>query len=465
MNYLNRELFYILVLPLLIWANLNAKVYAGLDIEITQGVDASVPVAVYPFNLSANNLRANISQNDVSVINKVIAADLYRCGLFKPLEQSLINYQALNKLPVAFLQRQEVDYAIRGLVEQTSTDRYQVSFELIDLFQLASSASKTNNDPDQLNVSSKPVILTQSFTTSSNSFRTLGHHISDLIYERLTGIKGVFSAKVAYVNVKTLRNDKREYILEVADSDGYNPQSLLVSSEPVMSPTWSPSGKQIAYVTFEGHRSKIKVIELATGNTKTLSSFKGINGAPAWSPDGNKIALVLSKENVPKIYLLNLADNKLSQITYGTSIDTEPRWSPDGRALIFTSNRSGGPQIYKYELANSKINRLTYDGNYNARASFTPDGKKLVMLHRSQDNYFKIAVQDLATSNVDIISTSTMDESPSVSANGQQIIYATKDPKNGLKGILSEVSIDGRVKLKRAAREGDVQEPSWSPYL
>ncbi|MBP9723058.1 MAG: Tol-Pal system beta propeller repeat protein TolB [Gammaproteobacteria bacterium] len=423
------------------------NIYAGLDIEITQGVDASVPIAIYPFTTNTNQ-----NDNDIAVLNKVIASDLYRCGLFKPLEQPMISYASLDRLPVSNLQRQNIEYVIRGLVEPKPGNNLQVNFELIDLYQLAN--RNDNKTP--------PVLLTKSFPANYNNLRSLGHHISDLIYEKLTGIKGVFSAKIAYVNVKWLSKKKREYVLEIADSDGYNPQALVVSSEPLMSPTWNPNGRQLAYVTFEGFRSKIKVVDLATGSSKVISSFKGINGAPSWSPDGNKMALVLSKENVPKVYILDLFTNKLEQITFGPSIDTEPRWAPNGKSLIFTSSRGGGPQIYSYNLDNSKITRLTFDGNYNARASFTPDGKKLVMVHRSPDSDFKIAVQDLETFNLDVLTTSSMDESPSVSANGQQIVYATRD---GQKGILGEVSIDGRIKLKRPAREGDVQEPSWSPYL
>lgn len=424
--------------------------YAGLDIEITQGVDASVPIAIYPFNNSVAN------QNSI-ILNKVIASDLYRCGLFKPLEQMQLPYSSVDKLPITTLQNQEVEYVVRGQVEGS-----KVSFELIDLFQLANKNVPSSPNQDMVNSTSKPVILAKSFTANNNSYRALAHHISDLIYEKLTGIKGVFSTRIAYINVKWIPGKKRQYILEIADSDGYNPQALFVSNEPIMSPTWSPNGKQVAFVTFEGHRSKIKVVDLATGRSKVVSSFKGINGAPSWSPDGSKMAIVLSKENVPKVYILNLMNNQLQQVTFGTSIDTEPRWAPDGRSLIFTSSRGGGPQIYRYDLADNKITRLTYEGNYNARASFTPDGKKIVMVHRNPDSNFKIAVQDLASSNVDVLTASALDESPSISANGQQIIYATRD---GQKGILGEVSIDGRVKLKRPAREGDVQEPSWSPYL
>lgn len=462
----------------------SSSYYAILDIEITQGVDTAVPVAIYPFEISANNNnnKQNYNKTDLDNISKVISADLYRSGLFLPKQQDNINkiINNLNELPVEKLQNQEVEYIITGNIEVNPYDRYTVSFQLISLYNLLDLNNDSNTlensrgtEPkEQFNIENNKlktskikdaIILNKSFDISGKYIRNLSHHISDLIYERLTGIKGVFSSKIAYVNVVWDRSNKREYILEIADSDGYNPQKLLVSSEPIMSPTWHPNGKQIAFVSFTGNRSKIKIADLSTGNTRTVTSFKGINGAPAWSPDGTKMALVLSQENMPKIYTLDLSNNKLTRITSGTAIDTEPRWAPDSKSLIFTSSRGGGPQIYSYNFDNKVIKRLTYDGNYNARGSFTPDGSKLVMIHRGEDEKgFNIAVQDLTTYNLDVLTESTMDESPSVSANGQQIIYATKD---GEKGILAEVSIDGRVKLKRPATIGDVQEPAWSPYL
>lgn len=461
--------------------------YAILDIEITQGVDTAVPIAVYPFSVNTSNLANQDGsvdtnnakyQESLNIISSIIAADLYRSGLFLPKRQSEYSNQIdLNNLPIANLQEQQVEYLVKGNVNINPYGRYQVSVQLVDLYQALDIGSQSNNNLNdkkakQLSLQGsqlmtkdfdKSLLINKSFEITADHLRYLAHHISDLIYERLTGIKGVFTSRIAYVNVVWRQDGSREYTLEVADSDGYNPRSLLVSSEPIMSPTWSPDGKRIAYVSFMGNRSKINIVELATGNTRTVTSFKGINGAPSWSPDGRKMALVLSREEVPKIYLLDLADNKLMKLTSGPAIDTEPRWAPDAKSIIFTSNRGGGPQIYKYNLADKKVSRLTYEGNYNARASFTPDGSKLIMIHRQEGaSGFNIAVQDLETYNVDILTRSDMDESPSISANGQQIIYATKE---GNRGILAEVSIDGRIKIKRPAQIGDVQEPAWSPYL
>jgi TolB protein len=455
--------------------------YAILDIEITNGIDSAVPVAIYPFNINLDNSysRDNIDMNKLNIVYNVIAHDLYRSGLFTPKIQSdVLSNVTLNALPITKLQEQQIEYLVKGNIVANANGKYKVSVELIDVYQLmgaltsstdstgstgSNSAARPSNKGSVANQLARSVLIDSSFEAPQEYLRNLAHHISDIIYERLTGIKGVFSSRIAYVNVVTNNAGKRQYVLEVADSDGYNSKPLLVSSEPIMSPAWSPSGKEIAYVSFLGNRSKINIVQLNSGNTRTVTAFKGINGAPSWSPDGSKMALVLSHEQVPKIYVLNLANNKLTQLTTGSSIDTEPRWSPDGKSLVFTSNRSGGPQIYKFNFDDNKITRLTYDGNYNARASFTPDGKKLIMVHRSERGAsFNIAVQDLTTFNLDILTRADMDESPSISANGQQIIYATKE---GNKGILAEVSIDGRVKIKRPAQIGDVQEPAWSPYM
>lgn len=444
--------------------------WAILDIEITQGIDTAVPIAIYPFDINTANVsnREVVAREKLEELTKVISSDLYRSGLFLPkMQNTQVGNLPLNQLPASDLQRQEVEYVIRGYIEANPYDRYMVKFELIGLYQLLDLKSPRAEPGEGSRLVAADlndaVLYKNSFSSSSKYLRNLAHHISDLIYEKITGIRGVFSSKIAYVNVVWKGNGKQEYILEVADSDGYNPQNLITSSEPIMSPTWSPKGDEIAYVSFMGNRSKIRVVNLSTGNTKTVTSFKGINGAPAWSPDGTKMALVLSQENTPKVYSLDLAANKLTQLTTGPAIDTEPRWAPDGRSIIFTSNRGGGPQIYRYTFKDKTIKRLTYDGSYNARASFTPDGNKLVMIHRGEnEDGFKIAVQDLTTFNMDVLTNSSMDESPSVSANGQQIIYATKE---GNRGILAEVSIDGRVKLKRPAQVGDVQEPAWSPYL
>lgn len=451
---------YLIIILISIYTQLGL---AALDIEITQGVDSAVPIAVYPFDIIYDDKQELSQQLDLSVLTNVIAKDLYRSGLFNSKLQEKQNSKInIHNLPIENLQQDNIEYVITGTVHVQSNNQLEISVQLINLYQVSDLLDSDGNAPGKQDLNNA-VLFNKTYSVDAIILRNLAHHISDQLFEQLTGIKGIFLSKIAYVNAVWRNKSEREYTLEVSDSDGFNPKKILVSSQPIMSPSWHPNGKEIAYVSFSGNRSKINTIDLATGNIKTLTAFKGINGAPVWSPDGTKMAVVLSKEKVPKIYIADFKNNTLKQITKGTAIDTEPRWAPNGKSIIFTSNRGGGPQIYQYDFDSKEIERLTFEGSYNARASFTPDGTKLVMVHRPKDQKdFKIAVQDLGTYNLDVLTDSSMDESPSVSANGQQIIYATME--NG-KGILAEVSIDGRVKIRRPAKIGDVQEPAWSPYL
>lgn len=399
----------------------------ALDLELTQGVNAALPIGINTFG----------QDSAAQEVTDAIDNDLRLSGQFK-----IISAAGLDGQSAAMWQRAGADSVLSGRVSRIGSGRYDVSFQLID----AASQGK--------------LLLAKSYQVNQSELRALAHHISDEIYEKLTGERGVFSTKIAYILVNR-EIGRTRYSLEVADMDSSNPQSLLVSSEPIMSPAWSPDGTQIAYVSFEKKKAQIFSVVVATGQRRLLTDFPGINGAPAWSVDGRSLAVVLSKGGTPKIYTVDLATGLMKQRTFGEAIDTEPRFSPDGQSLLFTSGRGGTPQIYKLSLNDGAITRMTYDGNYNARASFTPNQQHIVMLHRDEGQ-FNIGVQEMMSGRITPLTHSPMDESPTIAPNGRLILYATRYQDQG---VLAMTSIDGRVNMRLPSRGGDVQEPAWSPYL
>ncbi len=401
---------------------------AALDLELTQGINAALPIGIDAFGGSSQ------AQNLVGVIDN----DLRLSGQFKIIAGS----QGLENPGVGYWQRAGADSVLTGKINRLGGDRLEVSYELLD----AAAQGR--------------LLLSKSYQINDNQLRSLAHHISDEVYEKLTGERGIFSTRIAYILVRRSPG-KTQYSLEVADADSSNPRSLLVSSEPIMSPTWSPDGKQIAYVSFEKKRAQIFNVSVASGQRRLLTDFPGINGAPSWSPDGRQLAVVLSKGGSPKIYSVDLSSGAMKQLTFGGAIDTEPRFAPDGRSILFTSGRGGSPQIYRLSVADGSVARVSYDGNYNARASYTPNQQNIVMLHR-EDRQFNIGVQNVASGRITPLTDSQMDESPTVSPNGRLILYATHYQD---KGVLAIVSLDGRIKMRLPSRDGDVQEPAWSPYL
>jgi len=445
--------FFLLIITNTVFVNAS---YAVLDIEITKGVDAAIPIAVVPFKYQFLDDANSLDEKNIKAdkIENVVTLDLYRSGLFNPINTSKLEQKPVDikEVNYSYWRNLGVENVIIGKVTEIKPEIYQVHFDLVDIYNIPSNGKATSGSS----------FVSKTYEVSPKGFRKLAHHISDVIFESLTGVKGNFSTKIAYVNVNWANPNKVEnYVLEVADFDGFNPQQVVISSEPLMSPVWHPSGKQISYVTFENQKAEIKTVDLITGKSKLITSFKGINGAPSWSPDGNKLAFVLSRDGSPNIYVLDTTTKKIKQVTKGWSIDTEPRWMPDGENIIFTSNRGGSPQIYKYNLRSGKTSRVTFNGGYNARGSVTPDGRTLVMLHK-RDGNFEIAMQNLATGDVKTLTDTKLDESPSISPNGNQIIYSTTDNN---RRILAAISLDGSVQLKLPARQGDVREPSWSPFL
>jgi TolB protein len=416
---------------------LGGQAQAALTIEITQGVDGALPVAIVPFGW-----QGPIGGSAPVDVSAVITADLARSGRFStlPVNDMLAHPHEGTEVNFRDWRLLNVESLVVGRVIN-SEGSYIVQFQLFDVFR------------------SQPLIG-YSIRSTAAGLRLTAHQISDLIYEALIGEKGAFATRIAYVTEQYGRDGSHQYSLQVADADGFNPQPVLNSTRPLLSPSWSPDGKKLAYVSFESNRPAIYIQEIDSGQRELLTSYPGLNGAPVWSPDGNKLALVLSKNGNADVFILDLVRRNLRQITRNYAIDTEPVWYPDGSALIFTSDRGGTPQLYRITLADQKVSRLTFEGRYNTRASFSPDGKRIAMVHKDDGSY-RIALMELDTGALQVLTDSKLDESPSFAPNGSMIIYATE---NKGRGVLSAVSVDGRVKQRLALQEGDAREPAWSPY-
>lgn len=422
-----------LLLLLLLAITLPAR--AELLIEVTEGRDDALPIAIAPFSTPDGQPAQDIAA--------IVSADLHRSGQFQPLaaEDLLSRPGQDDKILWRDFRVLGTDYLITGKVEEAAPQQYRVEYSLHD-------------------VPAQKEVLSQVYEPSASRLRDVAHAISDRVYEHLTGVRGAFSTKILYVTVD--QKQTRPYQLQYADADGARVQTILKSREPIMSPSWSPDGRKVAYVSFEDDGLPgIYVHDLATSSRERVSAFPGINGAPAWSPDGSRLAITLSRDGNPEIYSLELASGELARLTRHYGIDTEPRWLPDGDSLVFTSSRSGGPQIYRKDLKTGTVRRLTFEGAYNARSDVTPDGRYLIFVHRRNGD-FHIGVQDLKRGTFDVVTQTEMDESPSVAPNGSMIIYGTQ--REGA-GVLEAVSIDGRVKVKLPSREGEVREPAWSPFL
>jgi TolB protein len=409
--------------------------HAELVIEITQGRDDPTSIAVVPIAWSG----WGGAPEDVA---EVIQGDLARSGQFAPVAREDMLGLPTREAEVYFndWRTTNVEYLLIGRVTGGST--MSVEYELYDVFK-------------------QERVLQGRQIGLEKDLRMLAHRVSDEVYQQLTGVRGAFATKILYVAAKQRTRARSTYRLMLADSDGGRARELFKSREPVLSPSWAPDGKSIAYVSFETMRPAIYRHYIETGEREQLTNFKGLNGAPAFSPDGNSLAIVLSKDGNPDIYLLDLNTRNLLRLTRHYAIDTEPAWMPDGRSLLFTSDRGGRPQIYQIDIHSGRTERVTYEGSWNARASVAADGRTMVMVQQI-DTQFHIAVQDLIENKLQILTSTTLDESPSVAPNGSMLLYATK---YGERGILAAVSVDGGVKFRLPSREGDVREPSWSPYM
>jgi TolB protein len=411
---------------------------AQLTVEITRGVERPVPMAIVPFGWQG----PGAAPYDLAT---VITADLGNSGRFAPIPVANMLTRPTEPAEVNFSDWRilNVDVVVIGQLSETAPDRYTAVFQLFDVLR-----------GEQL--------LGFRLTSNQAGLRATAHRISDMIFEELTGIPGVFSTQIAYVTETRDASRVAHYALIVSDADGENAQTVTESDQPLMSPTWSPDGRSLAYVSFEGNRSQIFVQTLRTGSRRAVSQRPGINGAPAFSPDGRKLALTLSRDGNLDIYTLDLTNQVLIQITRESAIDTEPAWSPDGQSIYFTSDRAGRPQVYRVAAdAGQRAQRVTYEGSYNARPRISPDGQNLSVVYQDRDN-FRIAIVDPQTGFLrQVLTQGSLDESPSFAPNGDTIIYATRESGQG---VLASVSADGRIQREIASVAGDVREPAWSPY-
>jgi TolB protein len=406
---------------------------AELVIDITSGVDVARPIAVVPFSRAEGEL-------DVAA---VIAADLQRSGRFAPMARRDMIDQPTHAADVDYQDWRllDVETLVVGRQIVDANGRSGIQFQVLDVYRGA-----------QLTGLFQPVL--------DGNWRVGAHQVANRIYELLTGERGAFNTRVAYVT-ETGRGDGRVYSLIVADADGENAAAVLNSPMPIMSPAWSPDGRHMAYVSFENERAEIFVQELATGQRRRVSGEPGINGAPSFSPDGQHLAVALSHGGTNlDIYVLNLRSGALTRMTENSAADTEPHYSPDGASIYFTSDRGGGPQVYRVPVDGDRAERVTFEGRYNARPRISADGRYLTMVHQFQGDY-RIAVQDLRSGTVQVLTTGQLDESPSFAPNGAIIIYATQD---GDDGVLASTSVDGRFKQTFRFSGGDVREPVWGPY-
>ena len=412
---------------------------AALTIEITQGERSGTPIAAVPFGWQG----AGDPPEDIRAI---VAADLHRSGRFellapsdflsKPSEFSEVRYKDWRLIKAEVL--------VVGRIVEKGPDQFEVSFQLLDVYR-------------------ERVKVGLRYSATAAQLRQVAHQISDRIFYEMTGIKGAFDTRIAYVTMQLSDDGDRVYQLMIADSDGHNSQQILNTTNlPVLSPAWSPNGQWLAYVSFSDNQSGANVWRqnISTGTRQPVARFDGSASAPAWSPDGKSLALAVATKGNTDIYVLGVASGERRRLTKHQAIDTEPAWSPDGRYLVFTSDRSGRPQIYRVSRNGGKAERLTREGKENAGASYDPTGKRLVMVtNRGQGAGYQIGVFYPESGRTDVLTDGTLDESPTFSPNGAMILYATR---LGSDGVLAAVSADGRVRQVLKLTDGDVREPAWS---
>lgn len=408
-------------------ATISLNAQAQLQLEIAKAPEEAPKIAIVPFLNDPN-------------LYPIVENDLNRSGKFTSSSKNLPATANMNNPNAAAWQTAGVPYVVTGEVKQNANGGYDVQYQLYD-------------------VQKQQYLLNEVLNVPASRIRGAAHIISDTIYEALTGIKGDFSGRIAYV-LRNPATPAERYTLQIADTDGEQPRTILTSRDPILSPAWTPDAKKLAYVSFESKRPAIYIQDLATGQREKMASFRGLNGAPSFSPDGKSMLFTASMHGNPEIYKMNLQTRELQRLTNDSAIDTEARYTPDGQSFIFTSDRGGSPQIYLYNLDTGSTKRLTFRGAFNARGTVSADGKKLALVHRPSGSNYKIAVQDINSGVTNILTPTSLDESPSFSPNGQMVVYATQE---GSRGLLSIMSLDGRFKMNLPSEQGEVREPAWAP--
>jgi TolB protein len=415
---------------------LTLPVWAQLKVEVTSGITDPVPVAIVPFARSAADGGLDVAG--------VVQHDLEGSGRFRALPRERMPATPTQPNAVALADWKNIgeDYVVVGRVVPIEGGNVAVDFDL-------------------LNTLTGQRIAGQRFVGTPAALRNAAHRVSDVVYEKIVGIRGAFATRIAYVAVEG-QPPAQKFQLIVADADGENQRLVLESRYPLMSPSWSPDGQWLAYVSFENKKSAVWVQFVRTGERRQVSARAGINGAPSWSPDGKKLALTLGgSAGNPDIYILELQSQNLTRITDDPAIDTEATWAPDGKSLYFTSDRAGGPQIYRIGVnPGDRPKRITFTGNYNARPRVSADGNQLALVTLDSGNY-RIAVQDLTNGNFRVLSKGHLDESPSFAPNGATLMYSERD---GNRVVLATVSVDGLTGLRLHADQGEVREPAWGPF-
>jgi TolB protein len=432
-----RYLAHVCAFLALLLAAGSARAEGGLTIDIVNGNPAALPITVVPLTYQGSGLPPDTD------LAQVISGDFNRCGQFRALPRQDVVEQPTKGSEIQFATWRQLkqDFIVVGHIQDGDAGAYRIEFELHD-------------------VAKQSRLLGVALNARPGDLRGAAHQIADLVYEKILGVPGAFWTRMAYITVIGT-GPSMQYSLMVADSDGFNPQTVVRSKEPLLSPAWSPDSRKLAYVSFERGNSAIYVQEIATGSREVISSLKGINGAPAFSPDGTRMALTLSNSGNPEIYVMDLASKKLTQITKHFAIDTEAAWMPDGQSLVFTSDRAGKPQIYQVSAAGGEPTRISFSGEYNARACVSYDGKQIAMAQGS-GNVYRIAVLDRSRGGgeVRVLSPGNLDDQPSFAPNGSMLLYEARE---GAKGVLYAVSADARVRQRLVLADGDVRQPAWSP--